>query len=441
MNSTTGAAPSRGAQHGRGRRSAVALLTVGALAALGACSGGDAAGDGDVTLTFAWWGDASRAERYEQAIDLYEERNPGVTIQSSYAGFGDYWTARNTEATSGSLPDVLQMDVSYLAQYGGSGQIAPLGEYTEDGTIDISTFPESVMPAAEVDGELYGIPTSVGGLANFVNTSLLDELGVDVPEGHLTWDQYDALLSDVGAAGAEHDPQVSGSAAYVQIWAAFEVWLAQRGTPLYTPDGGLGFTEADLTAWWERTEPLLESGAFVDPQKAEQLNGADVLGVGATASEISWYNFLVRFAEGSGEGEFAMMLPPADDPDDPGVYLKPSLELSMSASSEHPDEAAKFIDFLVNDPEVSKAFGLSRGAPVSQPALDALEPEGLDKQILDYYTDQLQPAAGDTPPPPPEGAGALEAEFLRIAQDIAFGATSVDDGVQEFFDVAPGVLG
>lgn len=438
MNSTTGAAPSRGAQHGR--RSAVALLTVGALTALGACSGGDAAGDGDVTLTFAWWGDASRADRYEKAIDLYEERNPGVTIQSSYAGWGDYWTARNTEATSGSLPDVFQMDVAYLARYGGSGQIAPLDEYTESGAIDISTFPESVMPATRIDGQMYGIPTSTGGIANFFNTSLLDELGVEVPQGDLTWDEYDAVLSEVGAAGADRDPEVNGSTQYVQIMTVFEIWLSQQGKSLYTPEGDLGFTPEDLAAWWGRATPLLDDGGFIPPKRAEQLNGADVLGAGATASELSFYNFLVRFSEGSAEGDFSMLLPPADDPDDRGVYLKPSLELSMSANTEHPDEAAEFIDFIANDPEVSKAFGLSRGAPVSGPALDALEPEGLDKQILDYWT-RLAEVADDAPPPPPEGAGAVEAEFTRIAQDVAFGASSVDEGVQEFFDVAPGLLG
>jgi len=424
------------------RRSGVAFLAVGAVAALGACSGGDGSGGGaeDVTLTFAWWGDASRAERYEKAIDLYEEKNPHVTIQSSYASFADYWTSRNTEAASGSLPDVFQMDVTYLSQYGGTGQVAALDEFVEDGTIDISTFPESVMPAAKVDGRLVGIPTSTGGIANFFNTGLFEELGVDVPDGDLTWDEYDAVLSQVGKAGADHDPQVSGSTQYTQIWTVFEIWLAQQGKSLYTEDGALGFTEADLTAWWGRATPLFADDGFIDPKRQEQLNGADVLGSGVTASELSFYNFLVRFSEGSAGGEFAMTLPPADDTGDRGLYLKPSLELSMSANTEHPEEAAKFIDFIANDPEVSREFGLSRGAPISQPAIDALEPEGLDRQILDYW-EQLSAVAGDTPPPPPEGAGAVEVEFTRIAQDIGFGTTSLDDGVKEFFSLAPGMLG
>jgi len=423
------------------RRPGVAMLAVAALATtLGACSAGDGgSGDEDVTLTFAWWGDASRAERYEKAIDLYEEKNPHVTIQSSYAGFGDYWTARNTEAASGSLPDVFQMDVSYLSQYGGTGQIAPLDEYTENGAIDISSFPESVMPAARVDGQIFGIPTSTSGFAGFVNTDLLDELGVDAPEGDLTWDQYDDLLSAVGKAGKDHEPVVGGAVAYTQVWSIFEVWLRQQGKELFTPEGTFGFDEADLTAWWERGEPLFADGGFVDQARVEQLAGEDAVGAGISASEISWFNFLVRYSEGSAEGDFAMLLPPADDPGNRGLYLKPSLELSMSANTEHADEAAAFIDFIANDPEVSKEFGLSRGGPISQEAADALEPDELDQQVLDYAA-RIAEVAGDTPPPPPEGAGAVEVEFTRVAQDIAFGSTSLDDGVKEFFSTAPGML-
>lgn len=416
------------------------MVGVAAFVALAACSGGGSTGGDDVTLTFSWWGDKSRAERYESAIDLYEERNPGVTIQSSYASFSDYWTARNTEASSDSLPDVMQMDVTYLAQYGQSGRIRPLDEFTDSGQIDISTMPESVLPSARIEDQIFTIPTSAGGLATFFNDSLLDELDIEVPTADLTWDQYDALLSAVGRAGADSEPQVAGSTQYVQIWSVFEIWLQQQGKTLFTPDGAFGFTEADLAAWWKRATPLLEDGGFISPKRSDQLNGADVLGAGYTASEISFYNFLVRFAEGSAEGDFSMLLPPADDTQERGLYLKPSLGLSMSASSEHPEEAADFIDFITNDPEVSKEFGLSRGAPLTQSALDALEPEGLDKQILDYYT-QLADVVDDAPPPPPEGAGAVEAEFTRIAQDVAYGTSSVDDGVAEFFQSAPGLLG
>jgi multiple sugar transport system substrate-binding protein len=414
------------------RRVGYAMMAAGSMLALTACSGGDAAGgDGeDVTITFAWWGDASRADRYEQSIELFEEQNPGVTVQTSYAGFGDYWTARNTEAAGGSLPDVFQMDVTYLQQYGGTGQIQPLDEYTTD-AIDISTFPESVMPATRVNDQIFGIPTSSSTFANFFNSTLLDEIGVAAAPEAMTWDEYDAWLSEVGAAGAGADPAVSGSNQYTQIWGVFEIWLMQQGKNLFTPEGELGFTEADLATWWERATPLFDDGGFVAPERVEALE-QDALSAGYTASEISFFNFLVRFTEGTGGDEFTMALPPADDPAANGLYLKPSLMMSMSANTEHPEVSAEFIDFIANDPEVGKIFGMSRGVPVSQTALEGVEAEGLDQTMLDYG-EQVAEVAQDAPPPPPEGAGAVEAEFTRLAQEIGFGALTVDDAVGQFF--------
>ncbi|WP_277207454.1 ABC transporter substrate-binding protein [Isoptericola croceus] len=425
---------------GRRTRAAAAALAACALAltgCAGSADGGDGA-DGAATITFSWWGDATRADRYEEAIDLYEERNPGVTIQTSYAGWGDYWTARNTEAAGGALPDVFQMDVAYLRQYGATGQIQPLDQYVDE-QIDISSFPESVMPATKIDGEIYGIPTQTTVLATFFNTDRLGEVGVDVPASDLTWDEYDALLGEIGTAGGSADPQLDGSVQYTQIWSVFEIWLLQQGRSLFTADGELAFTEADLTAWWERATPLFADGGFMDPGRGEQIE-SDPLSAQYTASEISFYNFLVRFTEGTGGDEFTMLQVPADDPANRGIYLKPGLQLSMSAQTEHPEVSADFIDFLTNDPDVEEIFAMSRGVPISASAREGNEPAGLDQEIQAYW-EAVEETAIDAPAPPPEGAGAVEAEFTRIAQDIGFGALSVEDGVEQFFTAGTDLLG
>lgn len=427
---------------GRRTRAGAAVLAVGALALTGCASSADGSADGgedgEATITFAWWGDATRADRYEEAIDLYEEQNPGVTIQTSYAGWGDYWTARNTEAAGGALPDVFQMDVVYLRQYGATGQIQPLDAYVGE-QIDISSFPESVMPATKIGDEIYGIPTQTTVLATFFNNDLLDEAGVDVPSGDLTWDEYDALLGEISAAGADQDPPVDGSVQYTQIWSVFEIWLLQQGKSLFTADGELGFTEADLAGWWGRAAPLFADGGFMDPGRAEQIE-SDPLSAQYTASEISFYNFLVRFTEGTGGDEFTMLEVPADDPANRGVYLKPGLQLSMSAQTEHPEVTADFIDFLTNDPAVEEIFAMSRGVPISASAREGNRPAGLDQEIQAYW-EAVEETAIEAPAPPPEGAGAVEAEFTRIAQDIGFGALTVEDGVEQFFTAGTDLLG
>jgi multiple sugar transport system substrate-binding protein len=421
-------------------RSARALIAAAAVLPLvvTGCSAGDTGGESDtVVLDFAWWGDTTRAERYEEAVDLFEEQNPGVQVRTSCASWGDYWSARNTEAASGSLPDVIQMDLAYLAEYGTSGRIAPLDDQLGK-QIDTSTLPDGLVESAQVDGQTFGIPTSTNTLATIVNTDLLADLGVEVPEGDLTWDEYDAFLGDITEAGADQDPVAHGSIDYTQVLWLFQIWLGQQGKTLFE-DGALGFTEEDLAQWWGRSAPLHEDGSFLPAERLDQLEGVDALGVKETASEISWDNFLVRYSEGSGGANLVMLPPPADDPGNRGLFLKPSLMLSMAGGSEHPEEAAALIDFITNDPEVGEIFGISRGVPASSAALEGFEPEGLDAQVVEYEA-ALEPHLTGSAPPPVAGFGTVETAFVRINGDLAHGAVPLDDAVEQFFSEAEAAL-
>ncbi|MFD6446840.1 ABC transporter substrate-binding protein [Promicromonospora sp. NPDC060204] len=431
--------------NGRGRRKAVlAGVAAAAVLALAACSSGGAGSGGadgsgqDVALTFSWWGDASRAERYEQALEIFEEENPGITVRTNYAGFADYWTARNTEAASRTLPDVLQMDLAYLTEYTEFGHVIPLDAYFGD-TITVDTISEPLLASGQVDGQTYGLASSASTLGTFVNTDLLDELGVTVPKDGLTWDEYDALLAEISAAGAGHDPVVHGSVDYTQFFWLFQIWLQQNGKSLLDGDQ-LGFDEADLATWWDRSAAVHEQEGFLPAKRQEQLSGADAIGVGETAAEISWDNFLVRFSEGQAKPNLTLLPVPADDlENNSGMFLKPGLQLSVAANSEHPDEAAKLVDFLVNDPRVGEIFGMSRGVPASGATLEGVELTELDQQILDYEK-QLEPHLVGSAPPPVAGLSNLETTFSTTALEVAYGTLTVDEAVDRWFAEAATAL-
>lgn len=47
-------------------------------------------------MTFTWWGNQTRNERTQAALDLYSEQNPGVTFDTQPAEWNDYWTKLST---------------------------------------------------------------------------------------------------------------------------------------------------------------------------------------------------------------------------------------------------------------------------------------------------------------------------------------------------------
>ena len=89
----------------------------------------DAGGSGSKKLVMAWWGNQVRNERTQQALDKYHELNPDVEVEGQFNQWNDYWQKLATDSAGDALPDVIQMDYSYIDQYVNSGQLLDLTPY------------------------------------------------------------------------------------------------------------------------------------------------------------------------------------------------------------------------------------------------------------------------------------------------------------------------
>jgi len=78
-----------------------------------------AAGDesGKLKLTMSWWGNQVRNEKTQAALDLYTEQNPGTLIEGQFSEWSDYWNKLATSAAGQAIPDIVQMDYSFIDQY------------------------------------------------------------------------------------------------------------------------------------------------------------------------------------------------------------------------------------------------------------------------------------------------------------------------------------
>lgn len=56
--------------------------------------------------------------------------------------------------------------------------------------------------------------------------------------------------------------------------------------------------------------------------------------------------------------------------------IKPSLLYAISRNTENPDEAAAFMDFMLNDTDAASILGTTRGIPSSRIAEESLEKNG-----------------------------------------------------------------
>lgn len=77
----------------------------GAAGTTQAADQGTAQDSNEAHLVFAWWGNQTRNERTQTALEAYSEQNQGVTFDSQFSDWGDYWNKLATASAGHNLPD------------------------------------------------------------------------------------------------------------------------------------------------------------------------------------------------------------------------------------------------------------------------------------------------------------------------------------------------
>ncbi|MFE0630726.1 ABC transporter substrate-binding protein [Streptomyces sp. NPDC058864] len=422
----------RRSAHGpRGLRAAGAALAALALLAAGCGAGGDPDG-GTVTIRYSWWGAQDRAELIRKTIKLFEKDHPHIKVKTDFAEYADFWSKFNTQAAGGNAPDVFQNSVAFLRKYGEKNLLLDLNAQVEAGNLGMDDFRAGLEKAGEVDGKLLGVPVGGNTFALVYNPEAFERVGV-TPAAGWTWDDFGTAVHKISAAeGDLYGASDNGGVMYL-----YDLYLRQNGKAFFTADKKLGFTEADLRQWWGDHYADNRAGDLVPAKKSEQIKPKSSVSGDLSAAEFTWDNFIVRYAAET-DTELALAPVPTTDGARTGQYIS-SLMLSGSARTEHPEEVAEFIDFMVHDPEVGKIMGYNRGVLPTNAQFDAYEPAGVDAQIAAYeksVTGVIEPIT-----PHPAGADVAEAAFLRIYGEVALGKTSVDDAVTQFFGEAKTALG
>ena len=76
-----------------------------------------------------------------------------------------------------------------------------------------------------------------------------------------------------------------------------------------------------------------------------------------------------------------------------GHFITPSQFVSLTSHSKHPEEAAKFIDFMTNNLEANEILMAERGVPISSKVREHLLPslDDATKETFNYL--ELVPRA------------------------------------------------
>ncbi len=390
-------------------------------------------------MQMTWWGNADRAKRTEQVKTLFQQKNPQYRITTTWGPNSSYFDKLNTQIASGSPPDIIQMDMKYIATYAAKGVMVDLTRFGND-TLDLADFDPSLIKEVKTKEGIFGLPNALNMFALLYNATLIDKAGGAPPSPNLTWQQFGDYCRTLSKTLPKDTWPVDDQGGAI---APFEGWIHAAGYELYTADGKLGFPKSAALDWFNYWNDLRKAGAAVPAAIAAAAvsansQSASVLATGKAAMFMTHSNFLEQFQPLM---KNKLGIGPYPTGKRPAIYPKVSQLWCVSATSKYPSQAAQFLNFYTNDAEAQKAVGVERGAPPALKARTLIAPQlNLDQKAELDYVQQF--SKGTTPRTTFDPSGALDVTnaLMRAAQSIGLGGASVSGATDKFWSDANNAL-
>jgi multiple sugar transport system substrate-binding protein len=433
------------------KKYAAALSSLLLVASLAACSGSNSASTSKsdsgtsksasknepVTLRISWWGNQPRTDYTLKIIDLYEKQHPNVKVEPEYASWDDYWKKLSPEAAANNLPDIIQMDTSYVTQYANNNQLADLKPFfgKEINTKDLG---QDYLDLGKFGNKYFGLATGVNAVGFQYDPALLKKADIDSIPQNWTWDDYQNMAKKAIAAGMYFD---NGPKPGTDVF--FNYYLRSQGKRLYSKDGTtLGYKDDKLFVdFFKMYADLTKEKAVPSPDVMAQAKGLEDYPVvkQKAIGIFQWSNQFVGTQQVSNRPLEMVGMPGPNA--DKGLFLKPGMYWSISNNSKNKAEAAKFIDFMTNNIDANKLTLGDRGVPGSSKVQDALKPllTPANKQVFDYVA-WAQEHSSLYNGPDPIGAGEVMTLLTNLTDQVCYGRIKPEDAAKQFRQQADSIL-
>lgn len=434
----------------RMKRLTAVLLASALTFSLAACGGtsqettSEESDDGKITLKITWWGSQSRHDYTQELLDAYTEEHPEIEFEAVPAGWDGYFDKLATEAASGSMPDIVQMDYLYISTYAKNDTVADLQPYIDDGTIDVSNIDENVLNSGVIDGKMAGMVISTSMIAFAYNPDALSKAGISKISDDWTWDDFIEISEELKDAGIEDAASIDPTS----DTNLFNYWVRQHGEELFNEEGtALGYEDDQLLAdYLSMCKEMMDEDLMPTPDEYEQISTlgleASPVVTGEAAITQNWNNYSTLVS--ASNDNIQLVAPPTiGDDDEQGLWLKPGMFFSVSETSEHKEEAAEFINWFVNSEEANEIIMAERGTPVSSEIRQYLIDSGeMTQQQTDMfeYIDSTAEITGETPAPDPTGMSEINKLFKDIGNTVFYGQQSAEEAAASFRTQANDIL-
>ncbi len=327
-----------------------------------------------IEITFSWWGTDSRHAYTIAAVEAFEEQNPNIKVNLEYSEFTGFQLKTNVKMAAHTEADVMQLNYAWVDAYSPDGT----GFYDLNGLsdiIDLTNYSEESLGYGTVDGYLNALPIAINGKVFLYNETIYESYGLDIPQ---TWDDLFEAASVMSKDGV-YPLELEQSA----MWFVCVAYMEQStGKAIITEDNEFNFTQSNISDMIEFYLDLVESGVVMEVSQRNDSYVKD----GTCAGTVQWVTSTEKYSgyiEEAGGVSAIGSVPLLSGASRSGWYVKPATMYAISANTEHPEEAALLLEFLVSSEDMALLQQLDKGVPSNQAAKTVLEENDLLTGI--YY--------------------------------------------------------
>ncbi len=162
-------------------------------------------------VTLKYWGLWDEAAIMQPVIADFERTHPNIKIQyekQDIKGLGQYIDRLTSRIQNGSGPDIMRFHSSWTLQL--RNYLLPFPKDTLEVTELEKDFYKTVERDLKLDGAYYGIPLGIDTLSMFVNSKLLQDKGLAVPQyWNEIFEKYASQLVVKDSSGKIITPSIS----------------------------------------------------------------------------------------------------------------------------------------------------------------------------------------------------------------------------------------
>jgi len=429
------------------RRFQFGIVMLSALSVLSACStnaidSGSAKDNGEgavndsgkeiVELTY-WRTDFEPdAGTTKALIKSFEEKYPNIKINMELIPTGEYETKIRTALAGGEPPDIMALDGPNLYSYADQGVLLELDRYLEESghKEDIA---KPVLDSLTYKGKIYAAPHNDSSLAMFYNKKMFEAAGIPLPskdpDEAWTWEQVleaAKKLNNPEAGVYGWNPTPWGFAGHEGAPYSEMTFIWQAGGDILSPDattakGYLDSAESKKALEFWRTlynehnvaPKELPQDAFANGNVAIHIDGA--WGIGYLSANFPDF----KLDEDYGVAPLWK--------DAKQVTPNGSWNMSITAKTEHPEEAWTFVNWVTGVEGAKVWYEQTTNLPARLSTAEAF-PE-LNEYPMNIFVEQSAKYAKPRPSTP---AYPTVSEAIReLFEDVGLGNRNVDEAINE----------